>query len=99
MAIVRAMLADSDLILMDEPFSGLDAENKEKALAFIKEEQKGRSVIFALHLAKGYCLGFGDSSLSLPARNSARETFKKIARILLSKITCNIIGMCMNKKC
>lgn len=52
-AIVRAMLADSDLILMDEPFSGLDAENKEKALAFIKEEQKGRSVIFALHAAKG----------------------------------------------
>ncbi|NLM06143.1 MAG: ABC transporter ATP-binding protein [Tissierellia bacterium] len=48
-AIVRTMLMESDLILMDEPFSGIDEENRKKTLDFIMEEKKERGIIFSSH--------------------------------------------------
>lgn len=47
--IVKAMLADSDMIFMDEPFAGLDVENKERVVQFIKRYQKGRTLIISTH--------------------------------------------------
>lgn len=48
-AIVRAMAADSDMVLLDEPFSGLDEENRRKTAAYIRENLNGRVLIMATH--------------------------------------------------
>ncbi len=48
-ALLRACLTDAPLLLLDEPFTGLDAESKEKAAAFIRHVQRDRSVILVTH--------------------------------------------------
>ncbi len=48
-AIVRAMLADSAAVLMDEPFKGLDEETKIQAVNFVKATLKNRLLIVITH--------------------------------------------------
>ncbi len=47
--IARALLADSDVILLDEPFSGLDEENRDKVLLKLKSISKSKPVILVSH--------------------------------------------------
>ena len=49
-ALVRAFVSDSDVVLLDEPFTGMDAQTKERAQAYIREHQRGRTVIIATHI-------------------------------------------------
>lgn len=48
-AIVRAVLAEGELLVMDEPFKGLDPENREKTVNFVLENLGGRTLIVATH--------------------------------------------------
>lgn len=48
-AVARAVLAGGDLLLLDEPFRGLDAENKKKLAAFVLKNQAGRILIITAH--------------------------------------------------
>lgn len=48
-AILRAILADSDTVLMDEPFTGLDRDTKLTAIAMIREFCSGKLLIVATH--------------------------------------------------
>ena len=48
-AIARALLADADVLLMDEPFTGLDEENREKVMAWVKEKQGDRLLLLTTH--------------------------------------------------
>ena len=48
-AILRALLAEYDILCMDEPFKGLDAETKEKTMLYTKEQSKGKTVILVTH--------------------------------------------------
>ncbi len=48
-AIIRAVFADSDIVVMDEPFKGLDGELKSKMIEYIKENTKGKTVIIVTH--------------------------------------------------
>ncbi len=48
-AILRAILAPSELIIMDEPFTGLDEETKEKVMDYIRERTTGKLLIFSTH--------------------------------------------------
>ncbi len=48
-AIVRAMLSRSELIVMDEPLKGLDAENRSKTLDFIRQTLQGRTLVVVTH--------------------------------------------------
>ncbi len=49
--IVRAMLCPGAAVLMDEPFTGLDEAARESAIAFIRRQLRGRSLIIATHEA------------------------------------------------
>lgn len=48
-AVVRAVLAGGELLVLDEPFRGLDAENQKKLAAFILKNQAGRILIMTAH--------------------------------------------------
>ena len=48
-AIVRALLVPSDIVIMDEPFTGLDEETKRLVIAYIKEHCTGKLVLISTH--------------------------------------------------
>ncbi len=52
-ALVRALEASSDALLLDEPFAGLDAANRKRAEAYIRERRRGRTLIMATHTDSG----------------------------------------------
>ncbi len=49
-ALVRAMESASDCVLLDEPFTGMDADTARKAEAYIQKRQQGRICIIAKHI-------------------------------------------------
>lgn len=51
-AILRAILAPSDFIIMDEPFTGLDEGTKQTAIDLIREYTKGKLFLFSTHHAE-----------------------------------------------
>jgi len=48
-AIVRAVLARSDIIFMDEPFKGLDDKTKERTMQYVADYTKNKTVIIVTH--------------------------------------------------
>ena len=51
-AIVRALSVPSDVLLFDEPFTGLDAANRKKAIACILEEKGSTPLVITGHSAE-----------------------------------------------
>ncbi|MDC7288356.1 ATP-binding cassette domain-containing protein [Blautia schinkii] len=51
-AIARAMLAESDVIVMDEPLTGLDEGTRDQVIEFILKYRRGRTLIFSTHQEK-----------------------------------------------
>lgn len=48
-AIVRAVMARSDVVIMDEPFKGLDEKTRDLVINYIKSNTKGKTVIITTH--------------------------------------------------
>lgn len=48
-AIIRALLADYDILLMDEPFTGLDEATKLAMIELIKEQTAEKMVLWVTH--------------------------------------------------
>ncbi len=48
-AIARAILADFDILLMDEPLTGLDDDTKEIVIQYIKKRTAGKTVLLVTH--------------------------------------------------
>jgi energy-coupling factor transport system ATP-binding protein len=80
-ALAGALAMDSKIVLLDEPFAGLDAKNRAHAMNMIFEQKaKGKTVVaathsmetveafdFALAMEKGRIIAFGESSEVLRA--------------------------------
>ncbi len=49
LAIARALLAKYDVLLLDEPFTGLDENSKEQVAAYMREHSEGKTVIMVTH--------------------------------------------------
>ena len=47
--ILRAMLAESDFLCLDEPFQGMDKDTKEKTMAYVKKAIAGKTVLLITH--------------------------------------------------
>ena len=52
-SLVRAMEAGAQCVLLDEPFTGLDEENRKKAEDYIRRKTRGRIVMIATHIRTG----------------------------------------------
>ncbi len=48
-ALLRALLAESEVLFLDEPFKGLDLDTKNLVMEYCKEMTKGKTVIFVTH--------------------------------------------------
>lgn len=48
-AIVRAILAKSDVLILDEPFKGLDEALKYRVMDYVLEKTRGKTVIVVTH--------------------------------------------------
>ena len=42
-------MADSDIVVFDEPFKGLDVETRKTVIEYLKEKLKDRTVIMVTH--------------------------------------------------
>lgn len=49
LALARALLAPSDALALDEPFSGLDEDNRAKAITCIRKRTEGKPVLLVTH--------------------------------------------------
>lgn len=58
LAVIRAIAYGGDALILDEPFNGIDAENKQKLAAIIRREftAKGKSVVLVSHLTEDAAL-------------------------------------------
>ncbi len=48
-ALVRAVIVDSDILVLDEPFTGLDEKAMRTAEEYILGERRGRTIVMASH--------------------------------------------------
>lgn len=48
-AIVRAVLAESDTLILDEPFKGLDDATRAEVIRFVRSRLNGRTVLVVTH--------------------------------------------------
>ena len=48
-ALIRGVLSPSRIVLLDEPFKGLDPHRKQEAVAFTERKTRGKTVILATH--------------------------------------------------
>lgn len=48
-AIARALLADYDILLLDEPFTGIDDNRKANVIKYIKSSTAGKTVLLVTH--------------------------------------------------
>ncbi len=51
-AILRAVLAEGELLILDEPFQGLDETTKALVISYLKKHTKGRTVLLVTHSAE-----------------------------------------------
>lgn len=51
--IIRACIVPSDVIIMDEPFTGLDSENRKKCIQYIRSIQGTTPLVVTAHSLEG----------------------------------------------
>jgi heme ABC exporter ATP-binding subunit CcmA len=74
LAVARALVHDPQILLLDEPFSGLDAAGAEWLLELLRDlGRRGRTICFATHDRRMVCR-LADTVLELQAGRLQRQT-------------------------
>lgn len=63
-AMLRALLAEYDILFADEPFKGLDDDTKRSVMRYFKKKTAGKTVIFVTH-DKDECEALADEIVQL----------------------------------
>ncbi len=66
-ALLRALLADYDILFLDEPFKGLDTETKNNVMIYTREKTAGRTVILVTHDADEAAFFGGETIMLSPS--------------------------------
>lgn len=69
--IVRALMTDARLLVLDEPFTGLDVEGRPAVLEYVRERCVGRTTLLITHDDEDVAW-FGARRVTLPAALGAR---------------------------
>lgn len=67
-AIARALAATADLVVLDEPFTGIDAQSRQAVMSRVREGLAGRTALLITHSAQE-AVFFGARIVRLPARS------------------------------
>lgn len=65
-ALVRALLAPADALVLDEPFTGLDTDTKPLVTAWVRDHLEGRATLLITH-DPAEAAAFGANVVHLPA--------------------------------
>ena len=71
-ALLRALLAEYDVLFLDEPFKGVDEETKRTVMEYTRERTAGKTVILVTH-DKTEAEYFGGNTLSLPLSQGSQD--------------------------
>lgn len=67
-ALLRALLAEYDVLFLDEPFKGLDEETKLTVMEYCREKTRGKTVVFVTH-DRDECAFLADEVMELKAES------------------------------
>ena len=74
-AIARAMLYPSELVILDEPFKGLDEKLKTEVMDYVKRHRDGRTLLLVLHEKKEAAyMGGAVLEMQTPKKETEDET-------------------------
>jgi NitT/TauT family transport system ATP-binding protein len=65
-SLVRALLCDSDLLVLDEPFKGLDQRTKARMVGYLLRQRRGRTLILVTHEPQDAAALHADQVIHLP---------------------------------
>ena len=69
-ALIRALMRKGKVLLLDEPFNGLDPGNTKKAFQLINEKRGDRIVVMASHIQNINCISeYGDTKKTVHFHN------------------------------
>lgn len=67
-SLLRALLAEYDILFLDEPFKGLDGDTKQTVMEYCKEKSQGKTVLFVTH-DEQECKFLADEIITLNTSN------------------------------
>ncbi len=98
-AIARALAIEPDLLLMDEPFGALDAQNRRIMQTEVRRiwRQTGRTIVFVTHSIEE-AVAIGTSLVMLSARPArVREAIRNDGRVERGKLVDDLNTMIMEE--
>jgi NitT/TauT family transport system ATP-binding protein len=98
-AIARALAIEPDLLLMDEPFGALDAQNRRIMQAEVRRiwQETGRTIVFVTHSIEE-AVAIGTTLVMLSARPSrVRELIRNDGRVERAKLMDDLNTMIMEE--
>jgi NitT/TauT family transport system ATP-binding protein len=98
-AIARALAIEPDLLLMDEPFGALDAQNRRIMQHEVRRiwRETGRTIVFVTHSIEE-AVAIGTTLVMLSARPArVRETIRNDGRVERAKLVDDLNTMIMEE--